>query len=552
MRKIDFALAWLICSAGSLRSVDAALTVYPAPAGAALNGAFTVKVREPGGSWQDLAEYTAQIDMHQKRNTSFVYFDCSGPVEVSVTRNNGGIQTARVRPLSYGISPAVSGNTLTFTLPGPKKVSLEVNGDMYQNLQVFANPPEVSPPSPMDPNVIYLGPGIHTGNQVVGSGKTLYLAGGAILRGGVIMNNVRNARLMGHGIIDHPSPEGVQVDYSDGVEIDGVIIVDSPHYTVYCGQTDNLTIRNLKAFSSVGWSDGLDMMSCSDVTIDDVFMRTSDDAIAIYGHRWGFYGNVHGIKVTNSSLWADVAHPINIGTHGDTRAAGDTIEDLAFTNLDILQHDEPQVDYQGTMAFSDGDKNLIRRVRFENIRVEDFDRGQLVNLKVVYNTKYNTAPGAGIEDIYYKDISYNGTGEGTSQIAGYDAARLVKGVTFENLRVNGKLILDAAAGNIKIGSFTQDIRFIPSTGSDGSPVSPPAKLDACAPGIQSRAGGLSMACPCAGGYSLELLGGDGKRISAIILNGPGNTQWSLPARGGAYIYRFRMPGGKLANGLLRP
>ena len=47
------------------------------------------------------------------------------------------------------------------------------------------------------------------------------------------------------------------------------------------------------------------------------FSRTSDDCIALYNHRWNWWGGSSDITVQNSVLWADVAHPINVGGHGD-------------------------------------------------------------------------------------------------------------------------------------------------------------------------------------------------------------------------------------------
>ena len=47
------------------------------------------------------------------------YFDFDGTVEVEVTANSKKVDDVRVRPLSYGIEPAVAGNTLTFTLDRP-------------------------------------------------------------------------------------------------------------------------------------------------------------------------------------------------------------------------------------------------------------------------------------------------------------------------------------------------------------------------------------------------------------------------------------------------
>lgn len=200
-------------------------------------------------------------------------------------------------------------------------------------------------------------------------------------------------------------------------------------------------------------------MSCSDVSIDDVFMRNSDDCIAIYGHRWNFYGSARNITITNSTLWADIAHPTNIGIHGNTNTAGDTIESVIFRNIDILEQDEDDPDYQGCMAINAGDFNLVRNVRYENIRIDDFEEGQLLNLRVVYNKQYNTGPGRGIENIYFKDIYYTGLNQFTSRIAGWDKDHRVKGITFENLRINGKLILDTASANIETGNFAAQILF---------------------------------------------------------------------------------------------
>ena len=73
------------------------------------------------------------------------------------------------------------------------------------------------------------------------------------------------------------------------------------------------------------------MMCCRNVTIDNVFMRNSDDCAALYNHRWDWRGGSSDITVKNSVLWADIAHPINIGGHGDAdNAQGEVIERLRF------------------------------------------------------------------------------------------------------------------------------------------------------------------------------------------------------------------------------
>lgn len=421
------------------------LEVYPAPAGLPPSTDFSVKVRTPGKPWQDVPAIFVKVAKvvdakTTPQDTSIAAFDFAGTAEVSITSNRGPIAEARVRPLSCGIKPQVTGNTIAFTLTQPRNLSVEVGGDIFHNLQLFANPLETARPKPTDANVIYYGPGLHQVGRVrVASGQTVYVAGGAVVRGQFTINNVDNVHFRGRGILlDCP----LHFDYSKDCELEGLILAPG---NVQAGCSKNLAVRNIKSFSSAGWGDGLDVYCSDGVLIDGVFMRNSDDCIAIYAHRNRYYGDVKNVTVKNSTLWADVAHPILVGTHGDSQNP-DMLDGLAFSNLDILDHHEAQVDYQGCLSLNAGDSNLIRNVRFENIRVEDFREGQLVNLRVMFNRKYNTSPGRGIENVLFKDVTYNGGHANLSVIAGYDDTRGIKNVVFENLRINGRLITDTMPG----------------------------------------------------------------------------------------------------------
>ena len=101
---LSFLLAFLIAfvpmTLNFPTNVQAATTlkVYPAPSGVTLNTAYTVKVRVPGGVWQDLDEYQTSVDDYHRHNASFVYFDTDGPVDISVTYNPGTITSANIRP----------------------------------------------------------------------------------------------------------------------------------------------------------------------------------------------------------------------------------------------------------------------------------------------------------------------------------------------------------------------------------------------------------------------------------------------------------------------
>lgn len=424
------------------------LIAYPAPESVLQNTDFTVKVRAPGGEWQDLPEYLIKVDevrgtKHTDENSSMSYFDFSGEAEVAVSSNKVSVQSARVRPLSYGIIPDINGNTLTFKLSKPCNLSIEVNGDIFHNLQLFANPIDEFVPDLKDPNLIYLGPGIHqpeNGKINVPSGKTVYLAGGAVLMGQVLFENVHDAKLLGRGVIDHSVKMGVMIANSRNIAVEGIFCTQCA-----TGGSDSVTIRNVKSVSYYGWGDGMNVFASNNVLFDGVFCRNSDDCTTVYATRKGFVGGSKNIVMQNSTLWADVAHPILIGTHGNTPQP-DVIENIRYCNIDILDHREVQIDYQGCLSINAGDNNLVRDVVFENIRIEDFRQGQLVNLRVFYNSKYCTSPGRGIENVLFKNVTYNGKNAELSIIAGYNDERKVKNVVFENLVINGQLITDDMPG----------------------------------------------------------------------------------------------------------
>ena len=384
------------------------LVTYPAPEGAELMSDFTVQVREAGKDWRPVDTYMVKVDevqntKHNVKKASMSYFDFSGEVEVSVTFNHGTVRTGRVRPLSYGITPYIDGNTMTFKLDRPRNLSVEVNGDIFHNLHLFANPIDEKKPKKLkDKNLIYFGPGIHTfpGDTLnVPSGKTVYIAGGALVKGCIQVVNAQNVKILGRGIVIPERWAGLRIVNSKNVLVEGVITTQCP-----TGGSDSITIRNVKSISSYGWGDGMNVFASNNVLFDGVFCRNSDDCTTVYGTRLGFTGGCKNITMQNSTLWADVAHPIFIGIHGDVENP-EILENLNYINIDILDHKEKQLDYQGCLAINAGDNNLIRNVRFENIRIEDFKQGQLVNLRIFYNEKYCKAPGRGIENVGKSSVS---------------------------------------------------------------------------------------------------------------------------------------------------
>lgn len=437
------AVLLMLCSAAA--AFAGKVVTYPAPTGAELLSEYKVEVSGDDGRWQSVPTYAVKVDKtenarHNVRKVSMAYFDFEGTARVRVTKLNGSYKEVKVRPLSYNIKTSAQNGAVEFTLDRPANLSIEFDGEIFNNLHLFAGPVMTDRPKKKSKKLIYFGPGIHQlpDNVLnVPSGTNVFVDGGAIVRGTIWVRNAENVKIYGRGEI-HPEGrgEGIYIANSKNVSVDGVIVTQCP-----VGGSDNVKITNVKAISSYGWGDGMNVFASNNVTWEGVFCRTSDDCSTVYATRMGFTGGCKNITMRNSTLWADVAHPIFIGLHGNVEKP-DTIQNVLYDNIDILDENEMQSDYQGCMAINAGDDNYVKDITFSNIRIENIRRGQLVSLRVSWNKKYCKAPGAGIENVLFKNITYTGDKPETSIIMGYNEQRKIKNVTFDNLVINGQHIYD--------------------------------------------------------------------------------------------------------------
>jgi len=451
------------------------IKTYAAPNGVELRNDFAVRVRSVNSNnWLSVPTLAVKVDhvdagRHRVELSSVAQFDFTGEVEIEVTSLSQKIDSIRIRPLSYAIRPQTTGNQVTFRLNQPRYLSIEVNGNIYQNLQLFANgpQPELSKRERKQKQTIYFGPGVHhlDGDSLrVLSGQTVFIDGGAVVKGWLAIDDAHDVRVIGHGIVDPGRHEGIMVRRSRHVLIDGPLTTQLP-----IGGSDSVTIRNAKVISSYGWGDGMNVFASNHINYDHVFCRTSDDCSTIYCTRKGYEGSCSHITVHDAVYWADVAHPIMIGLHGDIHR-NETIEDVLYDDIDILENPENQIDYKGCFGINNGDNILVRRLTFQNIRIENLPNGMLFNLRVCWNRKYCNAPGRGIENVIFRNISYQGVRPQMSIMTGYNEERRIKNIRFENLSMNGRIISDdmpeklkwyktADYADIFIGEHVDDVTF---------------------------------------------------------------------------------------------
>lgn len=419
---------------------------------------FTVKVREPGGEWRDLYEYKVTLDQDTNSAATVVQFDFRGEVEVAIRKNNGDFARVEVRPARPTTRYTVKDGIVHLRFSQPQNLSVEFDGDRLHNLHVLAGAP-IERPAP-GPNVVFYEPGLHVppdgGDYFpVQSGQTIYLAGGAVLQGTFRTRGVENVRILGRGIIDQPKDQLVVHD-SRNVSIEGLTFLTPLHGTIACSSSNQVRFSDIRTFSNGQWSDGINVFACQDVDIDRAFIRTSDDSVAIYATRKEGRGDTQRIRVRNSTLWPDVAHAMFVGLHGD----GNLVSDIEFNDIDVLNLDEDDPEYEGAMAISAGDSNTVRNVAFRNIRIDHIEEGKLINIRVVFNDKYSFSPGRAVDGVIFQNVTYDGHGwAGKSILAGYDKDRRVSNVVFDNVRIDGKKLSGPKQSEFEIGPFVDGVTF---------------------------------------------------------------------------------------------
>lgn len=431
---------------------------YPAPEGAPLNDDYEVYVRpRDTEEWRRIDTYKALVNApcdgtltgHKVSAVSYSFFDFTGDVFVKVVTKKRKYKTVKVRPDYRGvIANVVNDSTMQFLLFQPENVSVEFDGDITNNLHIFtAKPTKTMAEAKKEAKsqrrrFVYYAPGFYNADTIhVESNTTYYLSGGTYFTGTFAIDGKHDVTIMGRGVARPASGyQGAHVYRSNNILIEGLTLCTCP-----IGESSNVTLRDVRSISHPQWGDGLNVFGgCSHIRYHRVFCRNSDDCTTVYATRKGFKGGVSDVRMTNSTLWADVAHPIMIGLHGSgSMEHPDTIRGLVYDNVDILCQSEQQIDYQGCLAINCSDNNVVDSVTFSNIRIEDIRVGSILHVKTVNNDKYSLAPGGKVSNVLFNLVRYYGKEPQMSIINGYSDQHKIKNITFKNLKINGKHIYDS-------------------------------------------------------------------------------------------------------------
>ncbi|MBC8112479.1 MAG: hypothetical protein H7Y04_15620, partial [Verrucomicrobia bacterium] len=413
------------------------------------------------------------------------YFSFEGKVSVEIIAAHD-VKWVDVRPKSLNIPVSFQSNKITFSISKPCNLSIELNGEHTRPLHIFASAPEKNQPQATDKKVKYFETGkvYEVGNLTLASDETIYIAGGAVVRGTIVAEDAKNIKIKGRGILDGSfltNGQMIQFNRCEAIEVEGIIILNSPGWTLVPTQCNNLTISNIKQVCWRFGSDGIDLVATSHVKIKDCFLRNNDDNIVL--KCWG--GNdkyprnapkgsdMTDIEISDCVIWnMPWGNALEIGF--ELRC--DKISNVSFKNCDIIH-----VDRGAVFSIHNGDYASVENILYENIRIEDAMH-KLIDLAVFLSQysldrpqdeqvrKKNYKQGAwdGVQQVpageekkyamnrgFIKNITIRNIEVSDGQfpfsiISGFDAEHRIENVSIENLRIHGKKIKNATEGRFFI------------------------------------------------------------------------------------------------------
>lgn len=309
---------------------------------------------------------------------AFTMFDFDEKAEI-VIETLHDVKWVDLRPLSEKIPVNWSDHRISFTMEKPAQLSIELNGENERPLYIIGNPLEDKIPNLNAPNVkVFKSGEIHEiKDYKIEDNQILYLEAGAVLKGMLHLDHVKNVKILGRGIIDGGMndewdlPRLLKMDYSEHILVDGVTFFNSLRWTVHPSNCNDVLFNNIKILNWDTGSDGVDINSSKNVKVTNSFLRCNDDCVVLksmgepsyYPNKKMIAGNVENIVVDNCVLWnMPWGNALEIGFE----LRSEEVKNIIFRDCDIIN-----VDRGAALSIHNGDWAHVHDVLYENIRIEN-------------------------------------------------------------------------------------------------------------------------------------------------------------------------------------
>ena len=377
--------------------------------------------------------------MHMTNNsksTSWTNFSFDGTIKVRVFLLKSKVNFVQVLPrIANAKVQIVNDTTIEFEITKAGQYSVEFEKGIFieHPLLLFANPLEVGIPKKGDSNVIYFEPGFHEigDKYLIPSNTTVYIAGGAYVKGQFYAENAQNITIKGRGILSgeeyKPRTHNHMITIRDSqeIEIEGITIIHAPRYMISLSG-ENHHLNNIKM---MGWWFSTDGISAGEnALIENCFFKVNDDAVKLYNSN---------TIVKDCVIWQlENGAPFMISWNGSKDFGA-----IKVQNIDVIRV-EHHWDNENLAVFCavHGSKANISQFLIQDIRIDN-SNWRMFHLVTRPNRWANWNPNLGsLSNFTFKNIEFYGNQKIPSLIMGHDLNHPVYNITFENLTMNGQKV----------------------------------------------------------------------------------------------------------------
>ena len=265
---------------------------------------------------------------------------------------------------------------------------------------------------------------------------------------------------MGQGL----RPQLVNFNECDGVLVKDVRLMNSPFWVIHPLLSKNITVDGVYVYNAGPNGDGCDPEACQNVLIQNSTFDTGDDCIAIKsgrnndGRLWnqpseniiirnckmkdGHGGVVIGSEISGGcrnvfaeNCYMDSPNLDRVLRIKTNNCRGGVIENINMRNVTVGQCNEAvlriNLDYEPKEICYRGFEPTVRKVYMENVTSNESKYGvQIIGLNNIEN----------VYDVTVKNCHFNGVSKAPVSITGK-----TRNIKFDNLTINGSLVLDEAS-----------------------------------------------------------------------------------------------------------
>jgi polygalacturonase len=407
-----------------------------------LTGIFTIQVQSANKLLKEGTHFVTDTMALGK----FVQLTVDKPTDIILNTEVDVIKKVDIKPAIRNIQYKIEGKNIRLIGVTPCKVAVTINEDYSKPVYLFVNPPHPKEWNDLPKNTIRFKKGIHNiGKYTIKEDDvTLFLEDGAILKGDIFGEKVKNIRILGYGVIDgRVSKHGIRFNYSGGIEINGPIVLSFNGWSTSFFECNYLTIKNTKILSSEVFSDGIDLLATSNVLIDNIFVRNEDDCITLKTKKYKFAGNIENIRIQNSVFWSGKqGNALETGWELD----GEYVRNIRYENNDIIRKETSPTKFKrAAISMHHVGNCKISDIVYKNIRIESVFEN-LIWIELLPANKWGSGGGS-IENVKFENIQY---------LKGNDAPIVIKGGTtgmIKNIEFNGLIYKGKAVNSTSESMF---------------------------------------------------------------------------------------------------